>query len=141
MKRCTAKPKAQAVTGVLKGKTTAADVARRHDLTPAEHERWTDDGMSGRQNSFRAHPRDIREQFERKGEAPRAASGEHERELKAPQDRLRLLDEDQNACRRCGRSWRRSTMRRHRARGVISPVCHRTARTAVRADASRYGTT
>ena len=64
IKRWTAKRKTQVVLDILKGKTTVAEVARQHDLTPAEIERWVDEGISGMENNFRARPRDIREQYE-----------------------------------------------------------------------------
>ena len=66
IKRWTAKRKTQVVLDILKGKTTVAEVSRQHDLTPGEIERWVDEGINGMENNFRARPRDIREQYERK---------------------------------------------------------------------------
>ena len=40
VQRWTAKRKAAVVLDLIKGKTTAAEVARQHDLTVAEIERW-----------------------------------------------------------------------------------------------------
>lgn len=39
IKRWTAKRKTQVVLDILKGKTTVAEIARQHDLTPGEIER------------------------------------------------------------------------------------------------------
>ena len=97
IKRWTAKRKTQVVLDILKGKTTVAEVSRRHDLTPGEIERWIDEGISGMENNFRARPRDIREQYERKLEEAHAALGEKELELKALKKWQRLLDEDENS--------------------------------------------
>ena len=97
IKRWTAKRKTQVVLDILKGKTTVAEVSRQHDLTPGEIERWVDEGINGMENNFRARPRDIREQYERKLEEAHAALGEKELELKALKKWQRLLDEDENS--------------------------------------------
>ena len=83
IKRWTAKRKTQVVLDILKGKTTVAEVSRQHDLTPGEVERWVDEGIRGMENNFRARPRDIREQYERKLAEAHAALGEKELEPKA----------------------------------------------------------
>jgi hypothetical protein len=54
------------VLDIFKGKTTVTGVSRQHDLTPGEIERWVDEGICGMENNFRASPRGIREQYERK---------------------------------------------------------------------------
>ena len=97
VKRWTAKRKTQVVLDILKGKTTVAEIARQHDLTPGEIERWVDEGISGMENNFRARPRDIREQYERKLEEAHAALGEKELELKAVKKLQRLHEEDENS--------------------------------------------
>lgn len=97
IKRWTAKRKTQVVLDILKGKTTVAEVGRQHDLPPAGIERWLDEGISGMENSFRARPRDLREQYERQLEAAHAALGEKELKLKALKKWQRLLDEDENS--------------------------------------------
>ena len=97
VKRWTAKRKTQVVLDILKGKTTVAEVARQHDLSPGEIERWMDEGISGMENSFRARPRNIREQYERKFEEAYAALREKELELKALKKWQRLLDEDEHS--------------------------------------------
>ena len=97
VKRWTAKRKTQVVLDILKGKATVAEIARQHDLTPSEIERWVEEGISGMENNFRARPRDIREQYERKLEEAHAALGEKELELKAVKKLQRLLEEDENS--------------------------------------------
>ena len=96
IKRWTAKRKIQVVLDILKGKTTVAEVSRQHDLTPGEVERWVEEGIRGMENNFRARPRDIREQYERKLAEAHAALGEKELELKAIKKWQRLLDEEEN---------------------------------------------
>lgn len=59
IKRWTAKRKAAVVTDIIKGKTTAAQLARSHDLTVREIEQWMDDFISSGTEALRSHPRDI----------------------------------------------------------------------------------
>jgi transposase-like protein len=59
VKRWTARRKATAVIDILKGRTTAAELARSHDLTLAEVEQWMDDFVSMGTEALRAHPRDA----------------------------------------------------------------------------------
>lgn len=59
IKRWTARRKATAVMDIIKGKTTAAELARSHDLTVAEVEQWMDDFVSQGTEALRSHPRDA----------------------------------------------------------------------------------
>ena len=59
VKRWTARRKAAAVVDILKGKTTAAELARTHALTLAEVEQWMDDFVSMGTEALRSHPRDA----------------------------------------------------------------------------------
>lgn len=59
IKRWTARRKAAVVMDIIKGKTTAAEVARSHDLTVGEVERWMDDFVSMGTEALRSHPRDA----------------------------------------------------------------------------------
>jgi transposase-like protein len=43
IKRWTARRKAAAIMEIIKGNTTAAELARSHDLTVAEIDQWMDD--------------------------------------------------------------------------------------------------
>ena len=57
IKRWGAKRTAQVVVDILKGTTTAAEVARRRDLTASEVEGWIEEGLAGKENGLRARPR------------------------------------------------------------------------------------
>ncbi len=59
IKRWTARRKAAAVMDIIKGKTTAAELARSHDLTVAEVEQWMEDFVSQGTEALRSHPRDA----------------------------------------------------------------------------------
>ena len=70
VKRWTAKRKSAVVSELFRGKTTPVEVARQHDLTVAEVERWVQVDTQGEaepnmENGFRTRPRDVREQFEK----------------------------------------------------------------------------
>lgn len=59
IKRWTARRKAAVVMDIIKGKTTAAELARSHDLTVAEVEQWMDHFVSQGTEALRSHPRDA----------------------------------------------------------------------------------
>ena len=59
IKRWTARRKAELVTEILKGNTTAAEMARSHDLTVAEIEQWKSDFIEMGTEALRSHPRDA----------------------------------------------------------------------------------
>ena len=59
IKRWTARRKAEVVTEIIKGKTTASDVARTHDLTIGEVEQWMSDFIEMGTEALRSHPRDA----------------------------------------------------------------------------------
>ncbi len=59
IKRWTARRKAEVVTEIIKGKTTAAEVARTHDLTVGEIEQWKADFIEMGTEALRSHPRDA----------------------------------------------------------------------------------
>ncbi len=63
IKRWTARRKAEVVIDILKGKTTAAQVARTHDLTVGEIEQWKTDFLDGGTEQMRSHPRDAEAKF------------------------------------------------------------------------------
>ena len=62
VKRWTARRKATVVLDIIKGKTTAAETARSHDLTVAEVESWREDFLSQGTEALRAKPRDVEAQ-------------------------------------------------------------------------------
>ena len=59
IKRWTARRKAAVVLDIIKGKTTAAEVARSHDLTVGEVEQWLEDFTSMGTEALSSHPRDA----------------------------------------------------------------------------------
>jgi len=59
IKRWTARRKAEVVTEIIKGKTTASEVARTHDLTIGEIEQWKSDFIDMGTEALRSHPRDA----------------------------------------------------------------------------------
>lgn len=59
VKRWTARRKAAVVLDIIKGKTTASEVARSHDLTVGEVEQWLEDFTSMGTEALRSHPRDA----------------------------------------------------------------------------------
>lgn len=59
IKRWTSRRKAAVVMDIIKGKTTATEVARSHDLTVGEVEQWMDDFVSMGTEALRSHPRDA----------------------------------------------------------------------------------
>ncbi len=59
VKRWTSRRKAEIVTEILKGKTTASEAARTHDLTIGEVEQWKADFIKMGTEALRSHPRDA----------------------------------------------------------------------------------
>lgn len=76
VQRWTAKRKAAVVLEMIKGHTTAAELARRHDLTVGEIERWRDDFITQGTEGLRSHPRDLAEQHEAERQKLLAKVGE-----------------------------------------------------------------
>ena len=76
IKRWTARRKSALVLEIIQGKTTVAAASRQFDLTPAEIESWVDDAKKGMENSLRANPLDIREQYEKQLKDLQEAYGE-----------------------------------------------------------------
>jgi ribose 1,5-bisphosphokinase PhnN len=70
------------VLEIIHCKTTVAGASRQFDLTPAEIEEWVDQGNSGMENSLRAKPEDVREQYERQLKDSQEAYGEAMLELR-----------------------------------------------------------
>lgn len=58
IERWTAKRRATLILSILKGETSVADAARRHDLTVAEVEEWRDRFLVGAENALRSRPKD-----------------------------------------------------------------------------------
>src|SRR5450756_892939 len=58
MERWTAKRRSALVLSIIKGETSVAEAARKHDLTVAEIERWREQFLAGGENALRARPKD-----------------------------------------------------------------------------------
>ena len=83
IKRWTAKRKTALVIEIIQGKTTVSEASRSFDMTPSEIESWVDDAKRGMENSLRANPLDIREQYEKQLRDLQEAYGEAMLELRA----------------------------------------------------------
>ena len=64
IQRWTAGRKAAIVIDLIKGKVTAADVARQHDLTVAEVESWIDRFVEGGREGLCTVPKDADARFD-----------------------------------------------------------------------------
>ena len=91
IKRWTAKRKTALVIEIIQGKTTVAEASRSFDLSPSEIEGWVDDAKKGIENSLRASPLDIREQYEKQLKDLQEAYGEAMLELRARKKLQALL--------------------------------------------------
>lgn len=91
IKRWTAKRKTALVIEIIQGKTTVAEASRSFDLSPSELEGWVDDAKKGMENSLRANPLDIREQYEKQLKDLQEAYGEAMLELRARKKLQALL--------------------------------------------------
>ena len=76
IKRFTAKKKADIVMDIFQGKTTAAEVSRKYDLTPAIIEEWIEEARRGMENQLRARPKDIAALYEEKIKEMKSVIGE-----------------------------------------------------------------
>ncbi len=66
IRRWTARRKAEIVTKIIKGQTTASEVARTHDLTIGEVEQWKADFIDMGTEALRSHPRDAEAKYKAK---------------------------------------------------------------------------
>ncbi|WP_256714579.1 DUF1153 domain-containing protein [Rhodovulum sulfidophilum] len=92
IKRWTAKRKTALVIEIIQGKTTVSEASRSFDLTPSEIEGWVEDAKRSMENSLRANPLDIREQYEKQLRDLQEAYGEAMLELGARNKLQALLD-------------------------------------------------
>lgn len=63
------------VIDTLESKITLVEVARQHNLTVAEAERWVEKPERNMEVGFRTRPRDVREQYEQELQQTRGALG------------------------------------------------------------------
>lgn len=94
IKRWTAKRKTALVIEIIQGKTTMAEASRSYDLSPSEIEGWVEDAKRGMENSLRANPLDIREQYEKQLKDLQEAYGEAMLELSAPKKLQALMERE-----------------------------------------------
>lgn len=76
VQRWTAKRKAAVVLELIKGTTTAAEVARQHDLTIGEVEQWRDEFLAAGEDRMRRNPKEAEAQFEAERKELHAKIGE-----------------------------------------------------------------
>lgn len=65
IERWSAKRKTALVIEIIQGKTTVSEASQSFDLTPSEVDVWVEDAKRSMENSLRANPLDIREQYEK----------------------------------------------------------------------------
>ena len=92
IKRWTAKRKSALVIEIIQGKATVAEASRTYDLAPSEVEGWVDDAKKGMENSLKANPLDVRQQYEKQLRDLQEAYGEAMLELRARKKFQALLD-------------------------------------------------
>ncbi len=101
IKRWTAKRKTALVIEIIQGKTTVAEARRSFDLTPSEIEGRVEDAKRGMENSLRANPLDIREQYEKQPKYLQEAYGEAMLELRARKKLQALMEREDDNCSGC----------------------------------------
>ncbi len=92
IKRWTAKRKSALMLDIIQGNTTVAESSRQFDLLPAEIEDWVSQAKAGMENTLRAKPEDVREQYEHQFKELNAAYGEAMLELRGRKKLDALLD-------------------------------------------------
>jgi len=83
IKRWTARRKSALVLDIIQGKTTVSESSRQFDLPPLEIESWIDGAKGRMENTLKAKPENIREQYETQLRALQEAYGEAMLELRA----------------------------------------------------------
>lgn len=91
IKRWTAQRKAALIMEIIQGKTTLAVASQSFELPPSEIEEWVDDAKKSMENTLRANPLDIKEQYERQLANLQSAFGEDMLELRARKKLASLL--------------------------------------------------
>jgi len=87
-KRWTAKRKAAVVLDLIKGKTTPAEIARQHDVTIGDVEKWLETFTQAGEEALRSNPRERDEQHEAEKNRLHAKIGELTLELDAEKKRV-----------------------------------------------------
>lgn len=81
--RWSAKRKAAIVMEIIRGKITAAEVARQHSLAQTEVEEWMDRSMQGMEEFLKALPKEIEERHNAEKKDLLAKIGEQAMQLEA----------------------------------------------------------
>ena len=97
IKRWTAKRKSALVIEIIQGKTTVAEASRTYDLAPSEIEGWVEDAKRGMENTLKANPLDVRQQYEKQLQDLQSAYGEAMLELRARKKHQALFGEEGEA--------------------------------------------
>jgi transposase-like protein len=74
--RWTAKKKAEVVLEILRNTTTVIDVARQHDVTPSEVQKWVDTFLKGGEQNLKSRSSDVQDQYAKEISELKAAVGE-----------------------------------------------------------------
>ncbi len=94
VKRWTAKRKSAVVLELIKGKTTAINVARKHDLTVSEVEGWLERFLAGGEEQLRANPRDLESQWDAERKQLHAKIGEQSLHIDVLKKAHRIVGKD-----------------------------------------------
>lgn len=97
IKRWAAKRKTALVVEILQGKTTVAEASRSFGPSPSETEGWVEEAKRGMENSLRANPLDIREQYEKQLKDLQQACGKAILELRARKRLAALMEREDRA--------------------------------------------
>ena len=99
IKRWTAKRKSELVMQIFAGQITVAEASRRYDLLQRDIEQWLEDAKAGMENSLRAKPKDVTEQYETQIRELREAYGEAMLEIKFIKKLQRHLESTPGSCK------------------------------------------
>ena len=94
VKRWTAKRKSAVVLDLIKGRVSAVDVARKHDLTVAEVEGWLERFMAAGEEQLRANPRDLEAQWDAERQQLHAKIGEQSLQIDVLKKAHRIVGKD-----------------------------------------------
>lgn len=95
----TAKHKSELLMQIFAGQITVAEASRRYDLLQRDIEQWLEDAKAGMENSLRAKPKDVAEQYEAQLRELREAYGEAMLEIKFIKKLQRHLESTPGSCK------------------------------------------
>ena len=88
IQRWTAKRKAAVILEIIKGTTTPAQVARQHDLTVAEVDKWQAEFFAGAEQRLKSNPKEAAEEWHNERRELHAKIGELTLEVDAAKKQL-----------------------------------------------------